>query len=1226
METKIGDEISNIEAKIRATRGRFKGRATREQRKAEAELRKSLDELRRTRDKIRANVREAPARMQEEYDKRLAALNRPVREAEDILRRRQESLPAAPHNQKLSDAADAYVNARTKTVDNVSVEEAQAKVAAAKDQMKAALALPPEGAVRMSTQRAEAIVKAANPKITRLQAQVQMIKEKLNAARQVIETHRAKQIDNPLVPRGEKEVVPPEVVKARADVAEARRWLKERRPIAINSQHKVAKTERGVSVYRVSDDVDWYEIRKEGGNRWSVHVNDGAAEADTFKSLGEAEAAINSGAYRRQSADAVDDAAQQELRAKLVAAEKIVDDYRAARNVAERKGRSGKLPAAVVKAQGEFAEQQRLLREATAELDPLLEQVRIADNALNPVRQPNARLTAKAQKMMADAEADIARYGPIAEQKLGTSSPLLDAQAELARIDELIPNTPPSRLERLQRKRARVAARMAPGGDLHAEVRARAIQKRMKDYNDNVIAKTANEQAALDRAIAERGRRQEAIIWANTNKTARHITRPHQPASDLEQMGWLRRGGRTAESIQGGEGFPPDQRIPQPEAWSQTERGSISDVVGGQVSPGGETVLAPSEVARPRPVPTPRTEVEALESLQSQLKYGSPAQQALRIPLQQAEQNLIDAATRAPHEIAAEKARIAAEVGKEADAAVGGDVLKTETYANLASDLADKRQLVAKRDELIDVRDDLNNVNPTYLKADLSKTIDDLESIARVNPLVDDVKLAQTESVLQTHRQELQRIGTTKMRISDLDRVVADANSGKLGNVMIAALDDNWRAMHSGPLNTGDVLMDAELHKRFTNLFELNKQPRALGRVFNAYTNLFKTYATLSPGFFVRNTIGGVFMNTADGVPLRTQAQGAQLWRQFMRSEEGWLETQPQKVQDAFAAAFASGAGGRFEDAGVLHRTNSAFYNRLSSNKATRAAQRAGTAVEGSMRLGMALDSIERGESVSQALGRISRVHFDYAQISEIDDTMKRIIPFWTFMSRNLPLQIQEQWTNPRVYSYYDHLVSNFSLPDDEFTPDYWKRQGAWKTPLSVGGMPIYAQPDLGFTRVQSDIKMLGDTLSGENAGALAAQSNPLIGATMDFFNRRDSFYNRNYEDTDFKELSGPLGSVLSLVAGPLGQTNEAGQVDENFINLISGLMPPVNQTLRLLPGAYGDESKAGADTAAKWARYWGAPAQLLTPSFEESEYWRQWREMQDEFNRQRTMAQPTTS
>jgi hypothetical protein len=1042
-------------------------------------------------------VREAPARMQEEYNTRLAALDRPVTEAKEVLKRREEMVGSAPHAQADVDAAQALVDSKVKTIEDPAITEARQKVAAANAKIKKALALPPEGAAsRPKVAEAQATIKKSTPWIKRLQGRAREAKEAIDTAQDVVDNYRGAQAETPLVGRT------------------------------------------------------------------------------------------------------------------TIAGETP----------------SGRLPAELRAAEAEIIRQQQVLTEINAKLNPLLEEVRRAEEVLNPVRQPNARLTPRAQKMIAEAEADLAQYGDVAVRKPVETNAYDEAIARLARYDEQIPNMPRSRAERAQRARDRLQAEFGPGGKYAEEDRARKLLADMKDYEDRVARMTERERTALARAQAERETRQEAIIWASRGKLNRHITTPGQPASQLEQMGWRSGERRFPEPITGGVGFEEGQRIPQPEAWSQTERPAITDVVGGQVSPGGETVLAPGVVNRPRPVPTPRTEAEALASLQGQLEYGSPAQQATRIPLAKAEQELLDAATRAPHEIVTRKAEIAEEYGKMADEAVGGDVLKTETFRNLTSDLTNKAQLVVKRDEVIGLRDRLNNAKPNYLKADLGNTIDEIESVARANPLLDDETLTKTESVLQTHREELERVGRVRMRISDLDRVAEDAANKRLGPVMIAALHDNWRVGHGGPLQPGDILVSTELHKRMNNLFELARQPRALGRTFNAFTNLFKTYATLSPGFFVRNTIGGIFMNTSDGVSLLTQAEGAQLWQKFIspKTSPDWLDTQPRRVQDAFAAAFASGAGGRFEDTGILARTNSRAYNMLSSNPATRRAQRLGTRVEGAMRLGMALDSFDKGMDVAESLGRISRIHFDYAQVSELDETMKRIIPFWTFMSRNLPLQIQQQWTNPRVYAYYSDLIRNFSLPDEEFTPDYWTRQGAWRTPVEIGGAPVYAQPDLGFTRVGSDIQMIGDTLSGENAGALFSQANPAIGATLDFLNKRDSFYNRSYDETDYKKMEGPLGAILSMVARPLGQTNEAGQVSENFTNYLSSMIPPLNQAMRLLPEASG--AGTSADTWAKRARYLGFPTQLLTPAMQDSEYWRQWREMQDEMTRQRAMVREATS
>jgi hypothetical protein len=825
---------------------------------------------------------------------------------------------------------------------------------------------------------------------------------------------------------------------------------------------------------------------------------------------------------------------------------------------------------------------------------------------INQRRGPNGGLSRADQRAMDKVVGQTERLRDVLRrrmQRAGAVSPFEEAQTKLRQLDEMIPNAPRNQVKGLTRQRDRLAKEFQPGGRFAEEVRARQILADTAKWEEGRKAFMKDADAALEQAQNQRLMRQEAIIWTSASRQTRHLPPPGAPPNTLEQMGWGVGETRIPEPI---------KSPPQREAWVAEERPMPRP---GEPEP------------RPRPVPPPRTEEEALASLGSQLEYGSPTQQAGRMKAWEAEQKFQEAARRAPHEIVETKGDIVAEMAKGAAEENAPNVARLEVHKNLQADLADKNRIITKRNQTRVLRDRLNAANPTTRKLDLGRTIDEIEDVARANPDLADDKLTQVESILNSHRQELIRVKGARMRVQDLDRVVQDAKDGNLAKVMIATLNNNWRAMHTGPLNAGDIIMDAELHKRFMNLWELNKQPQLLGRTFNAFTNLFKTYATLSPGFFVRNTIGGIFMNSADGVTLGAQREGAELWQKFIHrnTADTWFDEQPQRIQDALLAAMGSGAGGRFEDLGVLAKTNSRAYNMISNNPATRWGQRMGNRVEGAMRLGMALDSIDKGYSVSEAMNRIGRVHFDYGQVSQLDETMKRIIPFWTFMSRNLPLQIQEMWTNPRVYSYYMNLVKNFSEPDEQFTPDYWTRQGAWKTPLSIGGNAIYAQPDLGFTRVQSDLQLMSDALSGKNFGAALANVNPGIGATMDFINKRDSFYNRSFdENRDYTKQSGPVGIPLTLLAGALGQTNEAGQVSDNFTNYMTSLIPPLAQVQRLLPEASGADTTA--DTWAKRARYLGIPAQLLTPKAQQSEFWRQRREIQDAYARQLAMLEEAAS
>ena len=59
-------------------------------------------------------------------------------------------------------------------------------------------------------------------------------------------------------------------------------------------------------------------------------------------------------------------------------------------------------------------------------------------------------------------------------------------------------------------------------------------------------------------------------------------------------------------------------------------------------------------------------------------------------------------------------------------------------------------------------------------------------------------------------------------------------------------------------------------------------------------------------------------------------------------------------------------------------------------------------------------------------MARIAKFHFDYTEMSDLDRMARRFIPFWTFMSRNLPLQMEQMFTNPRMYLQYQNLKRNY--------------------------------------------------------------------------------------------------------------------------------------------------------------------------------------------------------
>ena len=475
------------------------------------------------------------------------------------------------------------------------------------------------------------------------------------------------------------------------------------------------------------------------------------------------------------------------------------------------------------------------------------------------------------------------------------TTPERAAAAEVPITPSTAPPAAPVDLSRLRAERNRLRRLFRPGGKFYEHQQAQGVINEMAAWEKKLAAATTREQEVLRQAEIARINRQEAIIWKNQDRTSRYTTRFGERPSRLEEMGRGTYQQRVPEPIT----TPPqDAAYPNPPYQEQ--------LVAGPRGP---------EVER-QAFPPPRTEAEAIQSLRSLEETGGPAAMGAEAEYRNLSRQLAEGEAIFPERLAQEQADIAEVNTMDMERELGPLAERAKTYTNLKDDLSDRRNLVVKRQEARDLRDRLK-ANPKAKYSDLGRILDELDAVAKANPYLDDPKLNQVESILQTHRVELERINETKMRVRDLDRVVEDAKDGKLAKVMIATLNSNWKALHTGPLNTGDIIMDADLHKHFTNLFELDRQPRLLGRLFNGFTNLFKTYATLTPGFFVRNAIGGVFMNTADGVSLRAQVEGVELWNKWMKGGNEWLADQPRRVQEAFTAATSSGAGGRFEESGV---------------------------------------------------------------------------------------------------------------------------------------------------------------------------------------------------------------------------------------------------------------------------------------------------------------------
>lgn len=511
----------------------------------------------------------------------------------------------------------------------------------------------------------------------------------------------------------------------------------------------------------------------------------------------------------------------------------------------------------------------------------------------------------------------------------------------------------------------------------------------------------------------------------------------------------------------------------------------------------------------------------------------------------------------------------------------------------------------------------LEGMETSAMRAEAGGIYDDLVAVADNAP--DDLA-ASTAALLGAAIDTAKQLDGADLSLKNVNEMISAGQKGELARAINIELADQWSIMEPHLLGN-DILIHDDLRQAFQRVREAQFD-RDFWPVVDGFTNFFKTYATLSPGFHLRNAMSAVFMNASDGVSVASQREGITMMNSFLRaSKEGkqiaWLEKNGARVlnegtgltvRDAFSAAFGSGIGGRYRERGFADRLTARgkLQEKAFSNRLVDLSKRAGGWVEGGVRLPVAIDTLKRGGDLNDAMTRINRLHFDYSQTSKFDEKARKLIPFWTFMSRNLPMQITQMWTKPRAYAWYNSFVRNFKGDAEPGTPEYFDAVGAFRFgDTTMGGLPLFLQPDLPHLRIQEDLQRYQNALEG-NPGQFLTDFNPLFTAPVEFATNQDFFTGRQYDETDLRKTGGletPIG-WLSQALG-LGETTPGGDfaTQERFISLARSMLPMYDRAVRLAPGATtaNNATDANSRQLESYLRFIGVPVRQLSPEQQEA-------------------------
>lgn len=303
------------------------------------------------------------------------------------------------------------------------------------------------------------------------------------------------------------------------------------------------------------------------------------------------------------------------------------------------------------------------------------------------------------------------------------------------------------------------------------------------------------------------------------------------------------------------------------------------------------------------------------------------------------------------------------------------------------------------------------------------------------------------------HAQEAQMQGQLQEMGLKADQAEMRLTKAARGRTVNAAREQVQNLARSMFLDNSRTVVDPELIAMQSKVLSLTEpgNMNAFLRGYDRFVNWWKSWSLATPRFGGHLLFGHAFNNMLADVDWST-------YRDFFAADTAYS-----KGADAFAAfakkspelasAYEQGREyvlGAAHDLGPTELGAEAERGTIlpsQRNYLVRGTRRLGSNIQHMMRTTLAMDTILKGGTIEDAIDKIAMFHFDYNDLSTFERTgVRRVVPFYTWTRRNLPLQLRMLTSNPSVYAKYNDLVRNISMgaTQEKVIPGYYEELGAF--------------------------------------------------------------------------------------------------------------------------------------------------------------------------------------
>lgn len=268
------------------------------------------------------------------------------------------------------------------------------------------------------------------------------------------------------------------------------------------------------------------------------------------------------------------------------------------------------------------------------------------------------------------------------------------------------------------------------------------------------------------------------------------------------------------------------------------------------------------------------------------------------------------------------------------------------------------------------------------------------------------------------------------------------------------------------------------------------KKATALGETFDKGMDLWRTFATVvRPGFHGTNFAGNMWNSYLGGLNPLTKG-GA---KAFQLAAKNWDEAPEaigrysgKEIADAMkrygvvGSSFTRELGEKNFKGALTRALDAKQRGPLSLTEQVGAKLKSplqtmrdiGGGVEDYSKRALFLDALQKGESLEDAALKVKKFLFDYGDITDTERTLRRAVPFYTWLRKNTPLQAEMLLKDPAKFAKVAHATNASENAANEHgegvpageRPDWVQRAGGVQLPWasSEGGANYYL-PNLPF-------------------------------------------------------------------------------------------------------------------------------------------------------------------